>query len=166
MYLIKLFKLLCWLIVLFSFDVLAENFPNLDTVHIGEAFSHPNANAFPDSDRPTTQFRVPNYGDTSDLFPEYEVVILNSTKDVVIVSARFAVETSQACEEKLEKFRGHLSKRFKNYNQASEGELKITGLTAYTLNGENSYYTIDCSRSYGPFGLWSINFAGKMKMKN
>ena len=156
MHLTKPYILFLWFIFLISFDSLADNYPNLDAINIGEAFPHPNANAFPESDRPTTQFRVPNYGDTSELFPEYEVVILNSTKEVVVVSARISVTTSQACKEKLENFRKHLDENFKNYSQASEDEIDIKGLTAYTHNGENSYYTIDCIRSHGPF--WNLEY--------
>ena len=56
-------------IVLFVPAVLfADDYPELFSVKAGEVFSHPNALQNKDTNRPTTQFRVPNYGASSNLF--------------------------------------------------------------------------------------------------
>jgi hypothetical protein len=80
---------LAGLIVLFtSFHALgSDTYPSLLDVKIGEPFGHPNGHEKKDNNRPTTQFRVPNYGRTSGLFPEYQISYLNKNNSVSIVTA-------------------------------------------------------------------------------
>jgi len=151
-------KYLLLLSAIFSFlTVIAHaEVPNLNTVLLGEAFPHPDTEKQLDIDRPTTQFKVPNYGEGSEIFSEYEVVILNSSKTIVIVSAANISYTQAECSDKLKLFQNILQTRYKNYSLTEKGKKNLKDVTEYSSEGNNEYYGLDCVKSYGPF--WTLHY--------
>ncbi len=150
-----------FVVVIVSASLNAENFPNLNALTIGSPFPQKYDKTFSDTDRPTTQFNVPNYGKSSNVFPEYEVVILNSTNEVVVAAARAAMSTHEMCKENKAQIKSFAEKRFDNYVLAKEGEVEIEGPSAYINEDENTYYTLDCYRSRGPFWTLEYQLRGK-----
>ncbi len=140
--------------------------PNLLEVKIGETFAHPRANEFPDENRPTTQFKVPNYGTSKALFSEYEVVILNNSKKVVIASAEASFSTLQKCKNSSDNLQQILKHRFSDFKNVKGEEFSLTGVnTAYAKEEENSFYTLNCIRRNGPFWILDFNIRGKLEDK-
>lgn len=82
--------------------LLAAEYPDLLTLKVGEAFPHPKALQNKDTDRTTTQFRVPNYGSSAALFPEYKVSYLKKSNKVAIVTAEKATRGWKECGKKKE----------------------------------------------------------------
>ena len=116
-----------FVMTIISANLNAEYYPNLNTLSIGTPFPKTYDKIFSDTDRPTTQFNVPNYGKSSNVFPEYEVVILNSTNEVVVAAARAAMLTNEMCKENLAQIKSFAETRFDNYVLAKEGEVEIEG---------------------------------------
>jgi len=155
-----------FLATLASSLVNAAEYPNLDTIEIGKAFPHPRADAFPDLNRPTTQYKVPNYGSTKDIFSEYQVVILNEVKKVVIVSAEASFATDKACEDNKKKLKSIIQARFPGFNEREGKELNLRGIrSAYVKDDVNTFYTLNCMRKYGPFAILDYHIRGKKEDK-
>jgi len=145
-------------LVLFSlstqaFPTESISYPNLEEVLIGVPFGHPQANKNPDSNRPTTQYRVPNYGVTSEFFPEYQIIILNEYKKVVTVTAERVTSSYSECNNLLKKFEKHPQESFPNFKSEDSRNSKRVGFgeKRFYSDSENTYYNLTCSGSYGPF---------------
>ena len=145
---------------------LANDFPSLTEVGIGSPFPHPRADELSDQNRPTTQFKVPNYGLSKELFYEYQVAILNSSKKVVIASAEASFLTLSECQKSSEKLQQLVQFRFKGYKKAKGEEFNLTGVsTAYAKKGKNIFYTLNCIRRNGPFWILDFNIRGREEDK-
>ncbi len=134
----------------------SEIYPSLFEVKIGHHFDHPQRSDRKDNDRPTTQFRVPNYGPSKELFPEYSIAILNSTENVSIVTAEAVLKDIAECEVKKEKVLKWAYKKYPDHKLIPRAKSHLNGDGEYGLKGSNMYFVLNCQGSYGPF--WSIHF--------
>ena len=108
--------------------------------------------------RPTEQFRAPNRGKYSSLFPEYEVAILRENNRIAIVTAERTMESLGACMEAAEKFRGQFIVEFPalQWNQEQQ--------TFESENG-NAFYKVTCTRTGGsPF--WQLHYQARGKQQD
>ena len=148
--------------ILFTNATLANEFPSLMDVEIGVAFPHPRADEFPNTNMPTTQFKVPNYGVSKELFSEYQVVILNSSRKVVIVSAEASFSTLSQCQERSSQLQNLMKVRFPGFKKEKGEKYNLKGVRdAFVKDGDNAFYTLNCIRSYGPFWILDFNIRGK-----
>ena len=146
------------LMLIFSsnFTFAAEIYPSLLVVKIGEVFDHPQWAERKDNNRPTTQFRVPNYGKTKTLFSEYSVAILNSTNHVSIVTAEAVLADINECSDKKKLILNWVKDKFPSHISIPREKSHLDGDNEYGAANTNMYYVINCQASYGPF--WSIHF--------
>ena len=133
-----------------------EIYPSLLEVRIGHYFDHPQRSERKDSNRPTTQFRVPNYGPTKDLFPEYSISILNSTEHVSIITAEAVLRDISECDGKKEEILKWAFQKFPDHKPIPRAKSHLNGDGEYGLEASNTYFVLNCQGSYGPF--WSIHF--------
>lgn len=133
-----------------------ELYPSLLEVKIGHYFDHPQRSERKDSNRPTTQFRVPNYGPTKALFSEYSIAVLNSTENVSIITAEAVLRDITECEGKKEKVLNWAIQEFPDYKPIPRAKSHLNGEGEFGLEGSNMYFVLNCQGSYGPF--WSIHF--------
>ena len=149
-------KILLLLLLIVAGQVIAEDYPSLLNVEIGKTFAHPNATAYKDVNRPTTQFRIPNYGKTKRIFPEYEIAYLNKSNAVAAVTAETATEYLAQCNKLKENLIQLAQVKFPNYVRTPITQRQLKGLEEYSKEGENTYYVLQCQQSYGPF--WYLHF--------
>ena len=135
------------------------NYPSLLDVKIGQPFGHPNNSKPLDHQRPTTQFRVPNYGKSKTLFPEYQVVSLNSTNIVAIVTAEAAMATVDECWENRPKVNSWIYGDNENIKPAQNDGSNLDKEKG--VFDKNIYYTVECTQSYGPFWTLRLLIRGK-----
>ena len=108
--------------------------------------------------RPTEQFRAPNWGKYSSLFPEYEVAILRENNRVAIVTAERTMESFRTCVEAAEKFRAQFTLEFPALQWNEEQQ------TYATENG-NAFYKVTCKRTGGsPF--WQLHYQARGKQQD
>ncbi len=154
-------KKFVFIVLLLSFgSVKAESYPALLDVVIGQAFEHPNALFNKDTRRPTTQYRVPNYGETKQIFQEYEVAYLNNSNAVAIVTGKVATKNLGECEKQKEKLAKLVKSKFPNYQETPVDKSNLGGPDEYSRHGANTYYVIQCQGSYGPFSYLSFQIRG------
>jgi len=150
----------CFLFLIFSLNVkvifAAEIYPSLMDVKIGQYFNHPQRRERIDENSPTTQFRVPNYGSTKELFSEYQISILNSTENVAIVTAEAVLKDIGECPEIIERVSSWASEKYPGYKSIPSEKSQLLGDGEYGLDEKNTYYVIECRGTYGPF--WSVHF--------
>lgn len=130
-----------------------ELYPDLKSIKIGVPFTHPQADKSLDLNRPTTQLRVPNYGELSEIFPEYKIIVLNSTKQVVTVTAETVTRNILKCNELLKEFERYPQQRFPDFKteDSDSSERLGFGSKRFYKDGVNTYYNLTCTGSYGPF---------------
>lgn len=136
--------------------------PDMFSVSIGGEF--PDKSPFQaqstDKPRPTIQFRVPNSGESAQLFPEYEVAILRSNKEISIISARSVYADMPACEKGKDIAVKWVAKIIPN--------AKLSPQTmVYGSESSNIFATLNCSyRDEGPYPILELQFRGKLQDKN
>jgi len=133
-----------------------EVYPSLLDVEIGKPFAHPRGTERKDIDRPTTQFRVPNYGQLQTLFPEFSVAYLNSSNAVAVVTAEKIYPDIKSCESSKTKLQGMLKELYPHHHLVSKQESPLKANSEYLASNENMYFSLNCRGSYGPF--WSLHF--------
>jgi hypothetical protein len=137
-----------------------EVYPSLFDVQIGKPFDHPRGQENKDINRPTTQFRVPNYGKTSVLFPEYQVSYLNKNYSVSIVTAESVSKSMTECMHKKEEALKLLKPAFPKYSPTPQEKSNLGGSNEFSASDENTYFVFQCQQSYGPFSTLHIQFRG------
>jgi len=146
----KMRKSLIVLLCLYPSVLFAAEYPSFLNVEIGEPFSHLNALDNKDSDRPTTQFRVPNHGPSSNLFHEYSVAYINADNTVAIVTAERATESWTECSEFEIEAATLAEEAFPGY-ESTPIERQQLGSGEFSLKELDKYYVLRCESGYGPF---------------
>jgi len=149
-------------------SLLAENsYPSLLNVEIGQKYDYQDGIFNMDDNRPSTQFKVPNYGETKEYFPEYQVILFNSNKNVSSVSAERAVENYEVCNHLRLKVKPLIDKRFPDHYKKSDGNkaVQLPYLNAYVREGDNIFYILSCRGSYGPFATLHFEMRGEKEDK-
>jgi hypothetical protein len=138
-----------------------EAYPSLLDVVVGQPFKYVDNNYPLDNHRPTTQFRVPNYGRTQELYPEFQVTILNATNNVVVISAEAAMQTSEDCLANRPIVQSWIYDSNQGYKPIPRNESQLNSNNEIGNSDNNTYYTVECSRSYGPFWTLHLMVRGK-----
>lgn len=134
----------------------ANNYSSFLDVTIGQQFDHPDALSGKDTNRPATQFRVPNYGPTQKYFQEFSLTYLNSTNAVSIVTAEMVQQSLQACEKNKTDVAKLAKAKFPSHQPTSGAASQLGGSGEFSSAVDNTYYVIKCYRSGGPF--WILQF--------
>ena len=129
-----------------------EAYPSLLKIEIGTNFPHPQALLNKDTNRPTTQYQVPNYGEVVSIFSEYEIATLNTSNHIVIVSAKKTLKDYNSCNSYISQLKEMLKIKYPNYQEQEN---------KYSAPNNNIYYTLQCQQSYGPFWTLSLQFRGE-----
>ena len=148
------------LLLIVSGSVSANNYPTLLDVVIGQPFGHPNATANKDAGRPTTQYRVPNYGESEAIFSEYQIASINNTDAVVIVTGEAATASLSECNRLKEKAAQIIRVKFPNYVNTPISKSQLNGSREYSKEGANTYYVLSCQGTYGPFTYLHFQMRG------
>ncbi len=159
----KIVKIIITGVLLLSFSANATDkkvYPSLLEVQIGTIFSHPRATENKDINRPTTQFRVPNYGVTSEVYPEYEVAYLNSSNSVVIVTANITTEGIKECLALKNRVLSLVKEKYPNHKSTPYQNSQLKSDKEYSEPGNNTYYVLNCQRRYGPFHTLHLQVRG------
>ncbi len=135
--------------------------PDMLSIAIGSEFpdKSPFNNQTSEKPRPTLQFRVPNSGESKELFPEYEVAILRSTNEVSIISGRSVFTDMPACEKnKL------IAAKWVE-NIIPNAKLNVQA-RMYSSESSNIFATLSCSyRDSSPYPMLELQFRGKEQDK-
>ena len=129
----------------------AAEYLSLFEVEVGKAFSRPNALLNKDTNRPTTQFRVPNHGASATLFPEYTISYLNKSNKVAIVTAEKAARNWNQCGVLKEKAAKLATEAFPNYKNTPKELSQFKSGDEHSHNESGTYYVLRCEGTYGPF---------------
>ena len=135
--------------------------PDMLSIAIGSEF--PDKSTFKNQNsekpRPTLQFRVPNSGESKELFPEYEVTILRSTNEISIISGRSVFSDMPACEKNKVVAAKWVAKIIPN--------AKLNAQTrSHTSESSNVFATLSCSyRDSSPYPMLELQFRGKAQDK-
>ena len=157
----KLYLLFLPLLLIFVGKVSAnEVYPSLLEVEVGKPFAHPRGMERKDKDRPTTQFRVPNFGQLQDVFPEYSIVYLNSSNAIAIVTAEKVYPDIKSCQSSKAKMQEILKELYPHHSLVSEHESPLQANSEYVAPNKNMYFSLNCRGSYGPFWTMHLQFRG------
>jgi hypothetical protein len=157
----KLFLVFLPLLPIFTGNVSAnEVYPSLLEVEVGKPFAHPRGTERKDIGRPTTQFKVPNYGRLHTLFPEFSVSYLNSSNAIAIVTADKVHPDTKSCQSSKTKLQEILKELFPNHRLVSQQDSPLRSTSEYLDPGNNMYYSLNCRGSYGPFWSLHLQFRG------
>lgn len=127
---------------------------------MGKPFAHPRGTERKDIGRPTTQFRVPNYGQLQALFPEFSIAYLNSSNAIAIVTAEKVHLDTKSCHSSKTKLQKILKGLFPNHRLVPEQVSPIRSTSEYLDPSKNMYYSLNCRGSYGPFWSLHLQFRG------
>ena len=135
--------------------------PDMLSVTIGGEFpdKSPFNNQSSEKPRPTLQFRVPNSGESKELFPEYEVAILRSTNEISIISGRSVFPDMPACEKNKVAAEEWVAKLIPNAKLNSQTRM-------YSSESSNVFATLSCSyRDSSPYPMLELQFRSKEQDK-
>lgn len=141
------------LLLMCSYSFAEELYLSLGSIKHGSPFPDPYNELRLGRNKPITQFKVPNYGDESKIFPEYEVVILDSNKNVVIVTAELVTRSDIECKKLLKEFEKYSQEKFPDYKIEDSDNSKRVGFgeKRFYKDSENTYYNLTCIGKTGPF---------------
>lgn len=136
--------------------------PDMFSISIGGEFpdKSPFQTQSTDKPRPAIQFRVPNSGESAQLFPEYEVSILRSTKEISIISGRSVYADMPACEKGKDIAAKWVAKIIPAAKLSPQTRV-------YGSESSNIFATLHCSyRDESPYPILELQFRGKLQDKN
>jgi hypothetical protein len=133
-----------------------ETYPSLFEAQVGKPFYHPHGMGRKHASLPITQFKVPNYGQSKAFFPEYSISYLNSSSSIALITAERVYPDSEVCRNSKNKFREMLQRLYPKYRLVSEQESPLKTNNEYMAPNENTYFSLNCRNSYGPF--WRLHF--------
>lgn len=154
-------KILLVLLTCVPTVLFATDYPDLFAVEAGKAFSHPGALQNKDTNRPTTQFRVPNYGSSATLFPEYEITYLNKNNKVAIVTAEKATSTWEQCRALKEEAAKLADRAFPDHKNTPKEHSQLKSGDEYSHEDRDIYYVLKCQGAYGPFAYLHFQMRSK-----
>ena len=152
------------LVVMFAYwpaMLFAAEYPPLFEVDVGKAFSHPDTLQYKDTNSPTTQFRVPNYGSSATLFPEYTISYLNKSNKVAIVTAEKATSSWKECSALQEEAAKLAETVFPDYKSTPKEYSQLKSSGEYSSEDEDIYYVLRCQGHYGPFAYLHFQMRSK-----
>ena len=136
--------------------------PSMLDLAIGSEFpdKSPFKNQESDLPRPTIQFYVPNSGKSQKLFPEYEVAILRSNNEVLIISGRKVFKTMEDCENAQKTASIWITEVIANSTLSQKTRM-------YESKSGNTIASLNCSyRGHGPYPILELQFRGKKQNEN
>ncbi len=107
---------------------------------------------------PTEQFRAPNKGKYSSLFPEYEVSVLRENNQIAMITAERTMVNVKTCVQESEKLRGQLAKEFPTLEWEPQQQI-------FGSDKSNYFYKVTCTRKGGsPF--WELHYQARGKLQD
>ena len=136
--------------------------PDMLSISIGGEFPDKSSfkNQGSEKPRPILQFRVPNSGESKQLFPEYEVAILRSNNEISIISGRSVYADLPDCEKNKDIAASWVAKVIPNAKLSSQTRV-------YGSESSNVFASLSCSyRDESPYPVLELQFRGKKQDKN
>ena len=109
----------------------------------------------PSRPTPTEQFKAPNHGPYSELFPEYQVSVLRETNQIAFITAERVMVDLRQCTDQFNKLKDSLANHFTDLRWNANGR-------AFESETSNEFFKIGCTRSGGsPFWVLEYQARGK-----